>query len=63
MKGRITDLLIGDFFSEKVDEVWGPMETTYAAGRAVPASWDSGTTPEIAANKMNELVLPDGERP
>ncbi|MGV2333447.1 MAG UNVERIFIED_CONTAM: hypothetical protein LVR18_04725 [Planctomycetaceae bacterium] len=63
MKGRITDLLIGDFFSEKVDEVWGPMETTYAEGRSVPVSWDSGTAPEIAASKMNELVLPDGQRP
>jgi len=62
MKGRITDLLIGDFFSEKVDEVWEPMETTYAEGRAVPLSWDSGTAPEIAASKMNELVLPDGQR-
>ncbi|MFM7058205.1 MAG: NAD(P)/FAD-dependent oxidoreductase [Planctomycetota bacterium] len=63
MKGRITDLLIGDFFSEKVDEVWAPMETTYAEGRMVPVSWNSGTDPEIAANKLNELVLPDGARP
>jgi flavin-dependent dehydrogenase len=63
LKGRITDLLIGDFFGEKVDDVWQPMESLYEQGKSAPVSWDAGTDPEIAANKMNELVLPDGSKP
>ncbi|MEY2724735.1 MAG: hypothetical protein RLZZ458_602 [Planctomycetota bacterium] len=63
LKGRITDLLIGDFFSEKVDDVWQPMESLYSEGKSAPVSWDAGTDPEIAANKLNELVLPDGQKP
>lgn len=63
LKGRITDLLIGDFFGEKVDDVWKPMESLYAEGKSVPPSWDSGTNPDIADNKINELVLPDGSKP
>jgi len=62
MKGRITDLLIGDLFDKKVDEVWGPMESLYPEGRKTPAAWNSGTPPEVAAQKVNELHLPEGVR-
>jgi hypothetical protein len=27
LKGRLTDLLIGDLFKDEVDEVWAPMES------------------------------------
>ncbi|MGE0607924.1 MAG: NAD(P)/FAD-dependent oxidoreductase [Pirellulales bacterium] len=30
LKGRLTDLLIGDLFQDGVDEVWGPMDTIRA---------------------------------
>ena len=60
LRGTITDLLIGDLFTEKVDVVWDPMESLYPDGKDVPKSWDSGTAPEIAANKQNELFLPQG---
>jgi flavin-dependent dehydrogenase len=63
LKGKITDLLIGDLFGEEVDVVWRPMESLYGPGKEPPASWDSGTKPEIAATKANELLLPEGPRP
>ena len=59
LKGKVTDLLIGDLFTDKVDEVWGPMESLYPSGKTKPKGWDSGTPPEVAANKANELFLPE----
>ncbi len=63
LKGKVTDLLIGDLFTDKVDVVWQPMESLYPSGRTPPKPWDAGTPPEIAANKVNELFLPEGRRP
>ena len=63
LKGRITDLLIGDLFEDKVDEVWAPMESLYEPGKEIPLAWDSGTPEEVAANKLNELYLPEGVKP
>jgi len=60
LKGTITDLLIGDLFTDRVDGVWQKMESLYPEGKVPPASWDSGTSPEVAANKVNELILPRG---
>ena len=63
LKGKVTDLLIGDLFTAKVDEVWQPMESLYPPGKTPPKMWDAGTPPEVAATKVNELFLPDGRRP
>ena len=63
LTGTVTDLLIGDLFTDKVDKVWGPMESTYEEGKGPPPMWDSGTPPEIASNKLNELFLPEGYKP
>jgi flavin-dependent dehydrogenase len=63
LKGKVTDLLIGDLFTDKVDEVWGPMESLYPPGKTPPKKWNSGTPPEVAATKVNELFLPEGRRP
>lgn len=63
LRGRITDLLIGDLFTDKVDEVWEPMEKLYHAGKKAPNSWDTGTPEEVAATKHNELFVPDGVKP
>ena len=63
LKGKVTDLLIGDLFTDAVDAVWQPMESLYEPGKTPPKLWDSGTPPEIAANKVNELYLPEGRRP
>ena len=34
LRGTITDLLIGDLFTDKVDKVWAPMEALYPPGKA-----------------------------
>jgi flavin-dependent dehydrogenase len=63
LTGTVTDLLIGDLFTDRVDSVWAPMETLYPPDhRRIPA-WHEGQTPEEARHKSNELVLPDGRRP
>ena len=60
LKGTVTDLLIGDLFDDRVDEVWGPLESLYPPDkRAIPA-WTDEAPAEVAANKVNELFLPDG---
>jgi flavin-dependent dehydrogenase len=63
LKGKVTDLLIGDLFTDQVDVVWGPMESLYGDGKSAPQKWDSGTPAEVAANKVNELFLPEDLRP
>ncbi|MGH9314012.1 MAG: NAD(P)/FAD-dependent oxidoreductase [Vicinamibacterales bacterium] len=63
LQGTVTDLLIGDLFTDRVDTVWEPMESMYERGRAAIPSWQDGLPPERAQNKVNELVLPDGRRP
>jgi flavin-dependent dehydrogenase len=60
LKGTITDLLIGDLFTDRVDAVWGPMESLYPPDKKQIPSWTAEAPPEVAANKVNELVLPSG---
>jgi flavin-dependent dehydrogenase len=62
LRGKITDLLIGDLFHDGVDEVWQPLESLYPEGKAPPVGWDEGT-PDGDATKANELLLPEGPRP
>jgi hypothetical protein len=59
----VTDLLIGDLFTDRVDKVWPPMEALYPPGRAPIPAWNAGTPPAAAPDKKNELTLPDGRRP
>jgi flavin-dependent dehydrogenase len=63
LKGIITDLLIGDLFTDRVDAAWGPMESLYPPGKQASPSWDTPAPPEVAANKVNELFLPSGPKP
>jgi flavin-dependent dehydrogenase len=63
LQGTVTDLLIGDLFTDRVDAVWQPMETLYPDGKAPIPPWDAGSPAAVAADKINELVLPDGRRP
>jgi flavin-dependent dehydrogenase len=62
LKGLVTDLLIGDLFTDRVDAVWGPMESLYPPEKKTIPSWTAEAPPEIAANKVNELFLPEGPR-
>jgi flavin-dependent dehydrogenase len=63
LRGTVTDLLIGDLFTDRVDEVWAPMESLYPAGKSKIPRWNAGTPADEAEGKANELVLPDGLRP
>jgi flavin-dependent dehydrogenase len=63
LKGTVTDLLIGDLFTDSVDKVWEPMESLYPSGKKPPPPWNSGTSMQDAPNKANELILPEGKRP
>jgi flavin-dependent dehydrogenase len=63
LRGTVTDLLIGDLFTDRVDTVWKPMESLYPAGKAPIPPWHAGTALDQAPDKHNELVLPDGRRP
>jgi hypothetical protein len=63
LRGTVTDLLIGDLFHDRVDKVWGPLESLYPAGKTPPPSWDGGVPAERVPEKQNELFLPEGPLP
>jgi flavin-dependent dehydrogenase len=63
LRGTVTDLLIGDLFNTRVDKVWGPLESLYEPGKSPIPPWHAAAPPEVAANKVNELFLPEGKRP
>ncbi len=63
LRGTLTDLLIGDLFTDRVDKVWQPLESLYEPGKQPIPKWDAGTPAELATHKTNELILPDGRRP
>ncbi|HWP85254.1 MAG TPA: hypothetical protein VNN17_08690 [Terriglobia bacterium] len=63
MRGSITDLLIGDLFTDRVDHLWGPIESLYEPGRPPIPPWDAPSLPEADGNKQTELSLPEGWKP
>src|SRR3954451_12410442 len=63
LRGTVTDLLIGDLFTERVDKVWGPMDALRPDGKAQIPPWNAGTAQDLAPEKANELTLPEGRRP
>jgi flavin-dependent dehydrogenase len=63
LRGTITDLLIGDLFTDRVDKVWAPMESLNPPDKTPIPPWHAGTLATEAAEKVNTLVLPDGVRP
>jgi flavin-dependent dehydrogenase len=60
LRGTVTDLLIGDLFTDRVDQVWGPMESLYPDDKAPIPRWDAGIPVADAPGKANELFLPEG---
>jgi hypothetical protein len=62
LRGTITDLLIGDLFTDRVDVVWGPMESLYRPGKTPIPPWYAGTPGEIVQDKAPHLELPEGPR-
>ena len=63
MRGTITDLLIGDLFTGRVDKVWEPMESLYPPDKHAIPTWKQGLPQDQIPEKANELVLPEGRRP
>ena len=63
LRGAVTDLLIGDLFTDRVDRVWQPMESLYPPGKRPIPPWNAGTPQDAVPQKANELVLPEGRRP
>jgi flavin-dependent dehydrogenase len=66
LRGTVTDLLIGDLFNDRVDQVWAPMESLYEPGKSKIPRWNdpNGAPPADSAEpKASELFLPEGRRP
>ena len=63
LKNTVTDLLIGDLFEDKVDRVWGPMESLYPPDKSKIPAWTAPAAPDVVQTKVNELFLPEGLRP
>lgn len=63
MQGTLIDILIGDLFTDRVDKIWQPIESLYEPGKPPIPPWDAGTPAELAQDKANELILPEGRKP
>jgi flavin-dependent dehydrogenase len=63
LRNTLTDLLIGDLFHDRVDTVWGPLESMNPPGKAPIPTWDAGLPATQVPDKANELTLPDGRKP
>jgi flavin-dependent dehydrogenase len=64
LRGAITDLLIGDLFTDRVDRVWAPMESLREAGHPEIPSWDQAIrSGGEDSDHGTELVIPEGPKP
>jgi flavin-dependent dehydrogenase len=65
LRGTVTDLLIGDLFTDRVDKVWAPMESLYPPGKPRIPAWNDPPRPEDddPEPRQRELVVPDGYKP
>jgi flavin-dependent dehydrogenase len=60
LRGTITDLLIGDLFTSRVDAVWQPMESLYRPGKSPIPPWHAGTPAAVLEDKTPHLEVPEG---
>jgi hypothetical protein len=63
LRGAVTDLLIGDLFTDRVDQVWGPMESLYPPDKKAIPPWNAGAPAEPSSDKGFELIVPEGRKP
>jgi flavin-dependent dehydrogenase len=63
LRGAVTDLLIGDLFTDRVDRVWPAMESLHAADRPPIPAWSEGTEAALDSARAPHLVVPEGHRP
>ena len=50
-EGTVTDLLIGDLFTDRVDKVWAADGVAYPPGKAPIPPWNAGTPQDAGAGK------------
>ena len=62
LRGSVTDLLIGDLFTQRVDRVWPAMESLYDGSRPPIPAWGAGI-PAGDVERAPQLTVPDGHRP
>jgi flavin-dependent dehydrogenase len=62
LRGTVTDILIGDVFTDRVDKVWPAMESLYPPDKKPIPAWDGGSV-DATSTKANELVVPEGWKP
>jgi flavin-dependent dehydrogenase len=60
LRNTITDLLIGDLFTDRVDTVWEPMESLYPSDKPPIPPWNAGTPGELVEEKAPHLEIPEG---
>ena len=63
LRGKITDLLIGDLFHDGVDVVWEPMESLYPEGKEEPIRWNAQMDQSPESTKENVWYIPEGAKP
>jgi len=63
LRNTVTDLLIGDLFTDRVDKVWTPMESLYDEGKKPIPAWNASAQAPPPSGKANELKLPEGWKP
>ena len=51
LKGLVTDLLIGDLFTDRVDAVWAPMESLYGPDKRKVPDWTDQAPPTSSATR------------
>jgi hypothetical protein len=63
LRNTVTDVLIGDLFTDKVDKLWEPLEAMYPDGKTRPPAWNDTAAKRYEHSRQNELHLPEGPRP
>ena len=60
LRGAITDLLIGDLFTDAADRVWGPMDALAGPDKQEIAPWHAGPSAQAVPAKANVMTKPEG---
>jgi len=60
LTGTVTDLLIGDLFTDKVDVVWPAIDALRPPDAPPIPAWDAGLPEAAVPEKASELFLPAG---
>jgi flavin-dependent dehydrogenase len=61
LRNTVTDLLIGDLFTTRVDAVWAPMDAMRSEGQAEIPPWNAGPAGDIDATRLPLLEMPEGQ--